>query len=206
VNRGLALVGCGGHARSVAAVAIAAGYERLVFFDQNARSGETLLGFPVLPNLPEVKTDWSCIPCAGDNSQREAQFRELASAEWSFATIISPYATVDPGARIGPACFVGHHAHVGPLANVGCCTIMNTGAIVEHDCSVGDSCHVSIRASLAGRVRLGARVMIGAGAVVINDVSICGDVTIGAGATVIANIEIAGVYVGVPARTKSENR
>jgi len=42
--------------------------------------------------------------------------------------------------------------------------------------------------------------MIGIGAIVKNNVSICGDCMIGAGAVVVKDINTKGTYIGVPAR------
>src|SRR5262249_2725087 len=79
---GLVLFGCGGHARSVAAVALLAGFDRLLFVDENAQTRESLLGFPVQPQAPEPSDDWICTPCAGDNQRRKTRFQEIAAAGW----------------------------------------------------------------------------------------------------------------------------
>jgi len=42
---------------------------------------------------------------------------------------------------------------------------------------------------------------IGAGATVSNNVSICSNCMIGAGSIVVKNIDLAGTYFGVPARS-----
>ena len=196
----LVLLGFGGHARSVADVALAAGFGRLLFVDENAQAGETFLGFPVQGLMPSPSDGWVYMPCAGDNQRRLSQIRLIASAGLPLATVVSEKATIGHGAAIGPGCFVGHHAHVGPLASLGAGCIVNTGAIVEHDCVVGDCSHVSIRSCMAGRSKLGNCVFLGAGAVVIDGVSIAGGVIIGAGGVVVAAIDSPGVYVGVPVR------
>src|SRR5579871_757263 len=198
--RKLVLLGFGGHARSVADVALTAGYTQLWFVDDNAAEGERFLEFPVQKFMPPDAAGWVYVPCAGDNRRREAQIQELISANLSITTIISPSATIGPGSAIGPGCFIGHHAHVGPLAKLGRGCIINTGGIVEHDCTVGDCVHVSVNSISAGRSTLGDRVFLGAGAVVIDGVSVTGDVTIGAGGVVAESIELPGTYAGVPAR------
>ena len=48
----LALLGFGGHARSVADVALTAGFDRLLFVDENVQRGESFLGFPVQRLMP----------------------------------------------------------------------------------------------------------------------------------------------------------
>jgi UDP-N-acetylbacillosamine N-acetyltransferase len=198
--RPLALLGCGGHARSVADVALTAGFETLLFVDENAKPGERILGFPVQCLMPAPSDGWEYMPCAGDNGRRLTQIRELAAANLPLATVISPCATIGAGATVDSGCFVGHHAHIGPLASIGAGCIINTGAIVEHECVIGECSHVAVRACIAGRSKLGDRVFLGAGSVVIDSISVASDVVIGAGGVVVAAIDSPGVYVGVPVR------
>jgi UDP-N-acetylbacillosamine N-acetyltransferase len=197
---GLVLLGFGGHARSVADVALTAGYIRLLFVDQNAVDGECFLEFPVQRAMPPQDGGWVYMSCAGDNHRRLTQIHEMAAANLPLATIVSPLATVGRGAAVAAGCFVGHHAHIGPLARLGAGCIINTGAVVEHDCVLGECAHVSVHSCVAGYGRLGDRVFLGAGAVVIDRVSVTSDVVVGAGAVVVTSIDSAGVYVGIPAR------
>jgi sugar O-acyltransferase (sialic acid O-acetyltransferase NeuD family) len=201
---GLLILGCGGHARSVADVALAAGYRRLVFIDDNARPGEQVLGHPVQRELPPTLPDgWEWIAATGDNRLRQHQLVAAGERDWlagSLATLIAPTATIGAGARIGAGSFIAHHAHIGPLATVGAGVIVNTGAIVEHDCVVGDCAHVSVNATVAGRSRVGARCFICAGSTVIDGIVVGDDITLGAGAVAIGSLNTVGTYVGIPAR------
>jgi UDP-N-acetylbacillosamine N-acetyltransferase len=196
----MVLLGCGGHARSVADVALAAGCERLLFVDEQARADETLLGFPVQRFLPPRAEGFVYVPCAGDNRRRLSQIRQLSEASLPMATVISPCATVGRSARVSPGCFVGHHAHIGPLTRLGFGCIVNTAAVVEHDCILEECCHVSIHSSVAGHSKLGDCVFLGAGAVVIHNISVASYAIIGAGGVVVSSIELPGTYVGVPVR------
>lgn len=200
-SKKLLILGFGGHARSVADVALACGYDELVFVDEHARDGENFLGHPVTAIIdPYVGQGWVIFPAAGDNRKREMQCVTAREFGLSIATLVSPKASIGAGACLSAGCFVGHHAHVGPMARVGCACIINTGAIVEHECQVGDFCHVSVNAAIAGRSGLGDYSMLGAGATIIDQVLVCNNVMIGVGAVVNRSIEIPGTYVGVPAR------
>jgi len=200
MTTGLLILGFGGHARSVADVALATGVQSLVFVDDNARDGEQFLGFPVrrefVGPMPE---GWSCMPASGDNRQRKLQVEAARAAGWRIATLISPHATVGVGATIADGCFVAHHGHVGPMARIGACCIVNTGGIVEHECIVGDYVHVSVNTTVAGRCQVGDFVFLGAGATIIDGIAITGDTMVGAGSVVIASIDRPGTYVGAPA-------
>lgn len=199
--KGLMILGFGGHARSVADVALDAGVTELLFVDANARDGESFQGHRVvreyLDGLPE---GWACLPAAGDNQRRQKQCAEISERGWQLATLIAPTATVGAGASIGDGSFVAQHAHVGPMAQVGRGAIINTGAAVEHECVVGEFVHVSVNATLAGRSRLGDFVFLGAGATVIDCVEVGSHTTIGAGGVVVQSIDMPGIYAGVPAR------
>jgi sugar O-acyltransferase (sialic acid O-acetyltransferase NeuD family) len=198
--KSLVLLGCGGHARSVADVALSAGFETLLFVDENAKPGEIILGFPAQCAMPASRDGWEYMPCAGDNRRRAAQIRQLAAAELPLATVISPTATVGAEATVSGGCFVGHHAHIGPSANIGAGCIINTAAVVEHECVIGECSHIAVRGCVAGRSRLGDGVFLGAGAVVIDSISVASNVIIGAGGVVVAAIHSPGSYVGVPVR------
>jgi len=200
-SRKLLILGFGGHARSVADVALACGYVELLFVDEHARDGENFLGHPVITDIDSyVGQDWGVFPASGDNRKREIQCVIARELGFSLATLVSPKASIGAGVSISAGCFVGHNAHVGPMACLGSACIINTGAIVEHECQVGDFCHVSVNAAIAGRSRLGDYSMLGAGATIIDQVSVCNDVIVGAGAVISRSIEIPGTYVGVPAR------
>jgi sugar O-acyltransferase (sialic acid O-acetyltransferase NeuD family) len=206
VSRTLVVIGCGGHARSVADVALAAGYDTLRFADRSARPGETILGFRVFP-LADMETslgDDAYIIALGDNRERESALHRLEPlAGRPPASVVAPDAHIGRDAVIGPGVFIGWGAHVGPCASIRGNSIINTRAVIEHEAAVGAHSHVAVNALLLGRSRIGDRVFLGAGALVRDGVGVTSDVTIGAGAVVTAEVELPGVYAGVPARLLS---
>lgn len=80
---------------------------------------------------------------------------------------------------------------------------INIGATLSHGVVVGEFSTISPSASIGGEVVVGKNCFIGIGATIIDHVTLCDGVTIGAGAVVISSIEVAGTYVGVPARRVS---
>ena len=201
-QKGLLLVGYGGHARSVADVALAAGYGALEFIDDNAQPGETFAGFPVKRGragpLPE---GWSAFPASGDNAARREQVAFIKERGWALGTVVSPTATLGAGAKVGPGCFIAHHAHLGPLSTLGTGVILNTSAVVDHDCVVEDYVHVSVHAGVSGRCRLGEGVLIGAGACLIDRITVPAGTVVGAGSVVVRSIERPGTYIGMAVRS-----
>ncbi|MBS0515144.1 MAG: NeuD/PglB/VioB family sugar acetyltransferase [Proteobacteria bacterium] len=198
---GLLIHGFGGHARSVADIALACGVAQLLFIDANARPGESFHGFEVRSEWGgPLPPGWAVFSASGNGATRRRQIAAFRQAGLPIATLVAPDATLGFGSRIGVGTLVARSAHVGPDAVVGEGCIINTGAIVEHECTIGDWTHVSVNATIAGRSRIGAACMIGAGATVIDGVGVCDRVVVGAGAVVVRLIDVAGVYAGVPAR------
>jgi len=200
-SRNLVVLGFGGHARSVADVAMACGFSEILFVDANAMPGEDFCGYSVVREIPkELSGDWSFFPGAGNNESRRALLLLAQSAGYKIPSIVSPSATVGAGATISTGCFVGHHAHIGPRTRLGLGCLINTGAVVEHDCTVGDYAHISVNATVAGGCKLGSCCFIGAGATVIDRIQITDNVQLGAGGVIVRAITTAGVYAGVPAK------
>jgi UDP-N-acetylbacillosamine N-acetyltransferase len=199
--RRLLILGFGGHARSVADVALDLGVAELAFVDANARQGEEFAGFPVHRAIPApLQTGWIMLPAAGDNDRRREQIEAATLRGLGLASIISKRAYLGTKAVVMPGGFVAHHAHIGPLATIGRGAIINTAAVVDHESRVGDFTHVSVNATVAGRCRIGSFVFLGAAATVIDGINIADRVVVGAGSTVINDITEPGTYVGSPAR------
>jgi UDP-N-acetylbacillosamine N-acetyltransferase len=201
VPRGLVILGFGGHARSVADIALTLGIRELIFLDETAGPHESLWDFPVRKAFDDKLPDgWQSLAASGGNQARHAQVATILARSWPLATLIAPTATIGREARISAGCFIGHHAHIGPLSSIGTACIINTGAVVDHECRIGDYTHVSVNASVAGRCTLGSFVFLGAGAVVIDKVCVADSITVGAGGVVTEPLHEPGVYTGVPAR------
>jgi len=193
----LALLGCGGHARSVADVALFnTPHLTLTFVDANARDGETIWGFPVVKTLLQGQT--AVHFAVGSNLGRKA----LAES-YTPQGIISNKAHLGKNVVLGVGCFVAHLAYLGPDVQVGDATIINTACVVEHEVRIGSFCHIAPNSTICGRVTIGDCVWVGVGAIIKEGVAICSNVTLGAGAVAIQNITEAGVYVGVPAKRLS---
>lgn len=200
-KKSLVIYGCGGHARSLADIALDNGIEKLVFVDDHARENEKQFGFDVVKSIP-LNEVTECILALGDNNQRAALFDSLKDS--NIISLISSHAHIGKNAEIARGVFIGNGAHIGPNARIGDNTIINTHAVVEHDCVIGKHCHISVNAVVAGRSTVGDFVMVGAGATVIDGVKIGSHITIGAGAVVIDDILAPGTYVGVPARKTAD--
>lgn len=188
----LYILGCGGHARSVAEVALYNDKNiKIVFVDDNARENETIFGFPVINELPpQAKNIFAAV---GDNT-----LRKKISGKHQLITIVSKSAVIGINAMFGKGVFVGHKAYIGPEAVIGNGTIVNTGAIVEHETKIGEFCHIAPNAVVCGRTVIGDNIFIGAGSTVVDSVNICANCCVGAGSVVIASLHEQGTYAGTP--------
>lgn len=200
IPEGLVIIGFGGHARSVADVALRAGIGKLVFVDEAARPGEEFAGFAAQSFWPEPLPGWHAMPASGDAKRREDMIAIAERRGFEVCSLQSPSAYLGTGATIEKGALIAHQAHVGPGASIGTGAIVNTAAVVDHETQIGEYCHIAVNATVAGRCLLGRAVLIGAGATVIDNIRICDSVIVGAGAVVIDDILEPGTFVGNPAR------
>ncbi len=190
----IALLGCGYHARGVAAVLLDNDPDAtLIFIDEKARPNEKIMGFDVVREIPASVDKF--VLGAGDNFKR----RKWADGK-IVASVIAKDAVICPFSKIGDGSFLAHGSFVGSEVRLGKGTILNTHAVIEHNAVIGDFCNIAPNATILGQCIIGDNVSIGAGAVIRNNVKICSDVAIGMGAVVVKDITEAGTYVGCPAR------
>lgn|SRR4030042_1994264 len=114
--------------------------------------------------------------------------------------IISPRAYVSTSAKIGEGTIVMHDSIVNANSVIGKNCIINTNALIEHEATIGDFCHISTHAVVNGQVRVGDRSFIGSNSILVNNITIPDNTIVAAGACVLKSPEIAGTYIGNPAR------
>jgi sugar O-acyltransferase (sialic acid O-acetyltransferase NeuD family) len=200
----LAILGGGGHGRSVADSAERAGWTSLSLFDDRPLDDRRVQpwsrcgGFDeLLRRLPEFD---GVLIGVGDNRDRLALHEKLEGLNAPLAVLIDQAASVSRHATIGAGSVLLAASHVGVGASLGHAVIINTGASVDHDCVVGDAVHISPGARLAGGVEVGPLSWIGIGACVRQGVRIGRAAIVGAGAVVIRDVPDGVTVVGNPAR------
>lgn len=208
--RRLLIWGAGGHAKVVADVARASGWEVVAFLDDDpAKQGQLFYGAPVrgpqtlTPSLsPRGRGEPECsvFVAIGNNAARERCLAQVLASGHTIPVLIDPSARVSPTAVLGPGTVVMAGAVVQADAQIGRGGIINTGASVDHDCRLGVCVHVAPGARLTGQVEVGDRTLIGAGAVVVPQIRVGADNVVGAGAVVVRDSQPGQVLVGVPAR------
>ena len=144
-------------------------------------------------------------------------FRDVGIADVEFGlgvTVVRPVNLY--GCSIGDACFIGPFVEIQRGVKVGRGSRIQSHAFLCELVEVGENCFVGHgvmfindtfatggpargRRDLWRRTTIGDRVSIGSNATIL-PVRVCQDVVIGAGAVVTKDIDVAGVYVGNPAR------
>ena len=198
------VVGAGGHARVVIALARACGLDPVACVetdDTGSRSIErTIDGVAVTRGLEALPAGGCAVVAIGDNPARERVSDLVRKRGATLATLVHPEAWIDPSVTLGAGVQVCARVSVGVGVRVGPGAIVNTGAIVDHECEIGAFAHVAPGARLAGRVTVGDRAMVGLGAVVVQTRRIGTDAVVGAGAVVLADVAPGTRVVGVPGR------
>lgn len=197
----LKIIGCGGHARSVADIFFQKNSFEVEFYDNNAREKEEIYGCPVykIEKLLLNSNDKIFI-AVGNNKIRADMFKKVqVNFNTDFITIVSKTASVSKTAVIGKGCMIGDFVHIGPDVVIGDNCIINNGAIVEHEVKIGNHCHIGPRVVISGRSVIGEQTFLGVGSVIKDYITIGDNITVGAGAVVVRNLLHTGVYVGVPA-------
>ena len=205
--RTLAVLGASGHGRVVADAALQAGWNDVVFFDDNTQkkvNGQLVKGsFDDL--LMSVGAFEGVVVGIGDSRTRLSKMNALLSAGHIIPVIRHPNAYIadDADIKAGTVIFAGAVVQTG--CYLGLASIINTGATIDHDCLLANGVHVSPGASLAGGVVVGECSWIGIGSSINQYLTIGSDVIVGAGAAVVSDAPSYVRLVGVPAKILSKD-
>ena len=202
-DRGVLIVGAGGHAKVVADILLCQGTYVLGFLDDDPNTwGKTRLGLPVMGGIDTYASHnpAGLVMGIGDNRVRQQIVGRLDVASDLWRSAIHPRATIAASVRVGNGVVVAAGAVVSPDTTLGDHAIVNTGATVDHDCIIGDYAHIAPGVHLSGGVRIGAGVLIGVGAGVAPGNTIGDWAIIGVGAAVVRDVPGSVIAKGVPAR------
>ena len=204
----LILVGGGGHCKSCIDVIEACGrYKIRGIIDLPGEINKSILGYHVIGNdedLPKLASE-GCnflitIGHMDNSTRRRKLFDIIVNNGGNLPVIKSPSATVSKHSVIADGTIIMHYSIVNVGAKIGKNCIINNKALVEHDTVIGNNCHISTDANVNGNCTIGDNVFIGSGVTVKNGISIIDNAVIGIGSILVKSIEIAGVYVGNPAK------
>jgi UDP-perosamine 4-acetyltransferase len=201
-NKGLIILGAGGHAKAVAEVAVDVGFEIRGFVPgQN--------GLNLAPQSLILPSSFESLDISahfalgvGDNSRREQVLGDFTQIfpQASFPNLIHPSSVLAKSVDLEKGVVVHPMVVVGANVRLSAGVILNSGAIIEHDSSMGAFSSLAPGSRVAGGVRIGARASIGLGAGILPGVEIGTDAIIGAMALVTKSIAPGSVEIGIPSR------
>jgi sugar O-acyltransferase (sialic acid O-acetyltransferase NeuD family) len=201
MDKGVIIIGAGGHAKVVVSTLIAANIKIGGIFDDDPdKWGKTILGVKIIGSLSGIDRDSTeqALIAVGDNKTRKDIAGRFPHLRW--ITIVHPDAYVHPSVHLGKGTAVFAKAVIQPDTSVGDHCIVNTGATIDHDCQIDNYVHISPGVNLAGGVRLGEGVFCGIGGKAITGVTVGKWTTIGAGGVIINDLPEYSLAVGVPAK------
>ncbi len=206
---GVSIIGCGGHARSVADIILDnCESTNLVFYDKYAKPEEKMFAGKYAVYTLDFNTDFKYknifIAIGNNGARKDFVSNSLADSELKEISVISKRAYISKWSKIDKGVFIANGTHIGPEASIGSFSIINNGAVVEHEVEVGAFAHISVNATVCGKCKIGEGVFLGAGSIVKDKACICDNVIIGAGGVVISDISIPGIYVGNPVKRINE--
>lgn len=200
LDKGVIVLGAGGHAKVVVSTLLAAGYEISGIYDDAPELlGKNIQGIEVRGSISGLPTHSTtrAIVAIGDSLTRQAIVEQFS---FTWITLVHPTAYVDAAASIGAGSVIMAGAIIQPDSHIGRHAIVNTAASIDHDCLVGDFVHIGPGCHLAGAIHIGQRTLLGTGSIVVPRIQIGADVVVGAGTVIIKDVPENVTAVGHPAR------
>ena len=201
MSSAIIILGAGGHAVSVANVAVACGMSIVAFVDDD-KSESKLLGVPIITKQQCIDAHPSAnfAIAIGDNSVRERVCNDYKSElpNSKFPSLIHPTSVVGFHSEIGSGTVIMPQANVGPNSIVGDFCILNTSSSIDHDCDMRSFSSIAPRVVTGGNVKIGARSAVSIGATIKHGIKIGDDVVIGANSYVNKAVDSNLVAYGTP--------
>jgi len=211
VHKSIFIIGAGGHAKSVAEIALAMGYDIKAFISPDSPN-HTLLGSKIQPELPQDLnlTKDSIAIGIGANWTREKVWLELSNTFplSMFPALTHPSASVAVDTQIGAGSTIHQNASIGPSTTLGIFCTLNTAASIDHDCLIGNFASIGPGAHTGGNVTVGDRAALGIGSITRHGIQIGSDSVLGAAAYAHRPINANTVNIGNPStilRTRKPN-
>ena len=202
VGKKLYVWGTGGHAKSLAEIAMASGFQIQAFISPNS-DYQTFLGFNAYPNLPEGLAPTNAVIAIGigDNFTRQKVWLELNKTYpiSMFPPLIHPTASIAKNSEIGQGSTIHQNSIVGTSSQVGIFCTLNTASSLDHDCILGNFASLGPGARAGGNVTVGERAVLAISSTTRHGVQIGEDSVLGAASYAHKSIPPLTIEVGAPA-------
>lgn len=209
------LLGAGGHAKVVLALARAAGLLVHGLCDPALaqRKVSNWHGLNVLGG-DEALQQWTPEKClllngVGPALHDEVRFQlydSLRRRGYCFPPLIHPRAWVDESVTLSEGVQIMAGAIIQPDCVVGENTVINTNASVDHDCRLGAHVHIAPGATVCGGVVIEDHAFVGSGATVIQNIRIGKLAVVGACTALVRDLPANGrVLAASPIRNNTQS-
>ena len=191
------IYGASGHGLVVADIAMACGYEEIIFIDDGISE---FLSFEMIKENNDIPIALGI----GNNNIRKKLFERVIKDGFTIETLIHPSAVISPNVSIGKGTVIMPHVVINTKSQIGNAVILNTASVIEHENNIGNFVHISPKVALAGNVIIKENTHIGIGVNIIQGLSIGENCIIGAGSVVIKSIEKKQLCFGNPCKVIKE--
>ena len=208
--KGYIIIGAGDLAREVTVVLQNStswdrGKHKLAYYTDVGVIAAELSEIKVCRNMKEVQNYcppdcWMAICGVGSPKYRAILFHKFKEVGYSFASILSPLATVESSAQIGEGCVIFSGARVAIGCYIGDNVLINYNAVIGHDTIIGNHSIISPGANLGGRITGGKEVYYGIGSSVLQGKKIGNRATLSAGCSVWFDVSSYTTVGGTPAK------
>ena len=203
MSSSIIIVGAGGHAVSVANVALGNGLSVIAFVDEN-KSGCKLLDIPVITKQQCIEAHQivNLAIAIGDNAIRERVSYEYKSVlpSATFPSIIHHSVVIGINSKVGDGTVVMPQVNVGPNSIVDKFCILNTSSSIDHDCEMKSFSSIAPRVVTGGNVKIGLRSAVSIGATIKHGIAVGDDSVIGANSYVNKSVDSNVVAYGSPCK------
>ncbi len=181
-----------------------AGFEIVGIID-NKETGE-YYGVPVIgtdDDAKQLKNHYPNVPAVISPFMPEVRkklYELYVSLGYTFATVISPKATISRFSTIGEGTVILNGVNVAANTHIGRFVKLNTMCNIMHDNVIGDFVTVSPNALTLGYVTIEEDAFLGGNCTILPYKKVGSGATIGAGAVVTKNVASGQVVKGNPAK------
>ncbi|KAA8484658.1 sugar O-acyltransferase (sialic acid O-acetyltransferase NeuD family) [Arcticibacter tournemirensis] len=173
----------------------------------NRKNGE-YRGYPVLAtdmNADSLSEEFKQTPLVITPDQPSVRMKLSAAYThygYHFTTLIAKECRISKSAELGKGVIAQSGVNISAQARIADFVKLNTSCNIMHDTVIGKYSTVAPNAVVLGNVNVGESCYIGSNSTILPNVSICNNVIIGAGAVVTKDIDVPGVFIGLPARKR----
>lgn len=175
------ILGAGGHARVVAAMAKKLNFDVISCLDAEQ---EHL----IREHAPKDILLANGLGSTGTMPLRGKVYRKFKELGYKFVTLVHPNSFVEDDVILGEGVQIMAGVVVQTGVRISANTIINTGAKVDHDCLIAEHVHISPGVILCGGCCVNSGTHIGAGATIMQGVTIGDNTKIGLGAFIIKDV------------------